>query len=213
MSMAYKLITFISVFIHSLPQQCWAIFAICLCIVVMVVISTYRNSSHISNNARGNKYHIFISSRNISWETYSWRDRFFLSNGEYKMRLVPANKRRLTHVTSSLSGWDHTHLTQCDIFNSSTPGAAHMRRWTGSALAQVVACHLFGAKPLPEPILTNGQLDNLAQTSVTFESKHFGIETFSFTRIRKRRLRNGGGYELRWFQGATDHHSRRTRRQ
>ena len=34
------------------------------------------------------------------------------------------------------------------------PSAAYMRQWTLSALVQVMACHLLGAKPLPEPILT-----------------------------------------------------------
>ena len=29
-----------------------------------------------------------------------------------------------------------------------------MRKWTGSALIQVMACRLFDAKPSPEPILT-----------------------------------------------------------
>ena len=28
-----------------------------------------------------------------------------------------------------------------------------MRQWIGSSLVQVMACRLFGAKPLPEPIL------------------------------------------------------------
>ena len=38
-------------------------------------------------------------------------------------------------------------------FNSSPPSAAYMRQRTGSALVNVMACHLFGAKPLPEPML------------------------------------------------------------
>ena len=38
------------------------------------------------------------------------------------------------------------------------PSAAYMRRWTGSVFAQVMACHLFGAKPLPELMLTCCQL-------------------------------------------------------
>ena len=29
-----------------------------------------------------------------------------------------------------------------------------MHHWTGSSLVQVMACRLFGAKPLPEPMLT-----------------------------------------------------------
>ena len=40
--------------------------------------------------------------------------------------------------------------------NSSPPSAAYMSR---SALFQIMACRLFGAKPLPEPMLTYCQLD------------------------------------------------------
>ena len=36
---------------------------------------------------------------------------------------------------------------------SSHPSAAYIRRWTRSSLIQVMACRLFGAKPLPEPML------------------------------------------------------------
>ena len=37
--------------------------------------------------------------------------------------------------------------------------AAYMHQWTGSALVQVMACHLLGAKPLPEPMVSYCQLD------------------------------------------------------
>ena len=43
--------------------------------------------------------------------------------------------------------------------NSSPPSTTYMRQWTGSALVQVMACRLFGAKPLPEPMLIYCQLD------------------------------------------------------
>ena len=33
------------------------------------------------------------------------------------------------------------------------PNAAYMRQWTGSALVQIMACRLFGAKPLSNPVL------------------------------------------------------------
>ena len=42
--------------------------------------------------------------------------------------------------------------------NSSHPSATHMRQWTGSALLQVMACRLFGAKPSPEAVLNYCQL-------------------------------------------------------
>ena len=51
-------------------------------------------------------------------------------------------------------------------FNSSPPSAADMRPWTGSALFQIMACRLFGAKPLCEPVLGYCQWD---QTSVEFQ--------------------------------------------
>ena len=43
--------------------------------------------------------------------------------------------------------------------NSSPPSDAYMCQWTGSTLVQIMACHLFGAKPLPEPTLTYCRLD------------------------------------------------------
>ena len=45
--------------------------------------------------------------------------------------------------------------------NSSLPSAAYMRRWTWSALVQIVACRLFGAKPFSKPVLGYCQLDPL----------------------------------------------------
>ena len=38
-------------------------------------------------------------------------------------------------------------------FNSLRPSDAYTRRWTGSSLVQIMTCHLFGAKPLSEPML------------------------------------------------------------
>ena len=39
------------------------------------------------------------------------------------------------------------------------PGDAYMCQWDGPSLVQVMACHLYGAKPLPEPMLIHCQLD------------------------------------------------------
>ena len=43
--------------------------------------------------------------------------------------------------------------------NSSPPGAANMRQWIRSKLFQIMACHLFGAKPLSKPMLGYCQLN------------------------------------------------------
>ena len=58
--------------------------------------------------------------------------------------------------------------------NPSPSSAAYMRHWTGSSLVQVMACLLFGAKPLPELMLAYCQLDsciikwNLNRNSIIF---------------------------------------------
>ena len=59
--------------------------------------------------------------------------------------------------------------------NTSPSSAAYiyLRQWTGSALVQVMACRLFGAKPLPEPMLAYCRLDSWDQISVKFESEFY----------------------------------------
>ena len=51
----------------------------------------------------------------------------------------------------------------------SPPTFAYVRQWTGSSSVQVMACRLFGAKWLPEPMLAYCQLDSWEQISVKFE--------------------------------------------
>ena len=47
--------------------------------------------------------------------------------------------------------------------NSSPPSAAYLRQWIGSALVQIMACRLFGAKPLSKPywVIVNWTLSDL----------------------------------------------------
>ena len=46
-----------------------------------------------------------------------------------------------------------------NLVNSSPPSAAYMRQWICSALVQIMACRLFGTKPLSKPTLGYCQLD------------------------------------------------------
>ena len=52
-------------------------------------------------------------------------------------------------------------LTSCkhSLFNSSPPSDIYMCQWIGLVLVQIMACRLFGAKPLSEPMLGYCQLD------------------------------------------------------
>ena len=55
--------------------------------------------------------------------------------------------------------------------------APYTRQWTGSAFVQVIACRLFGAKPLPEPMLANCQMDSWEQISVKLESEFYHFQS------------------------------------
>ena len=50
----------------------------------------------------------------------------------------------------------YQHQNSC---NSSPPSAAYMGQLIGSVLVQIMACRLFGAKPLPAPMLVYCLLD------------------------------------------------------
>ena len=70
--------------------------------------------------------------------------------------------------------WKESQMAQViAMFNSSPPSAAFMRQWTWSSLVQVMACRLFGAKPLPEPMLAYCQLDYWEHISMKFEFEFY----------------------------------------
>ena len=75
----------------------------------------------------------------------------------------------------------------CNDVSPSLPSAAYMRHWTVLVLVQVMACRLFGAKPLSESTLT--QLDPLKQIWVKFKSKY---KNFHSWKCIWKCLRNGG---------------------
>ena len=69
--------------------------------------------------------------------------------------------------------WRMTHLTHLP------PSAACMRQWIGSALAEIMACRLFGAKPLSKPMLAC-QLDSREHISVIYESEFYHFHSRKF---------------------------------
>ena len=68
-----------------------------------------------------------------------------------------------------------------------------------------MACRLFGAKPLPDPMLACCQLDSSEQISVKLESEFYHFHSRKW--IWTCRLRNGGHFvQGRWVNEATTHH-------
>ena len=73
-----------------------------------------------------------------------------------------SNNANITYQTDliSITIYYKYHVCCFHDFNSSPPSAAYMPHWwTGSALVQVMACTLSGAKSLLEPMLVYSQLD------------------------------------------------------
>ena len=92
--------------------------------------------------------------------------------------------------------WHSRHLRPDDAYirklTHLSPSAAYMRQSTRSALVQIMACRVVGAKPLSEPMLNYCQLASREQTSVKFESKYKIFHTRKC--IWKCRPRNGGHF-------------------
>ena len=61
------------------------------------------------------------------------------------------------------------HTLAINIYANSSPlSVAYMRQLIGSALVQIMACRLFGAKPLSKAMLEDCQVDPWEQTAVKF---------------------------------------------
>ena len=60
----------------------------------------------------------------------------------------------VSHIRSHMCCKCHYYdICVCVLINLYPPSAAYMRQWIGSALFQIMACRLFGEKPLPKPML------------------------------------------------------------
>ena len=71
-----------------------------------------------------------------------------------------------------------------------------MHQWIKPSLIQIMACCLFGAKPLPESVLTYCQLDPGEQTSVKFWSNYNNLHLRKLT--WKYLLQNGNHSVSAW---------------
>ena len=86
--------------------------------------------------------------------------------------LTPRNKQFKNSHKNIERHTAHTIVSWLNL-NSPPPSAAYMSQWTGSSLVQVMACRLFGAKPLPELMLAYCLLDTWGHISVKFEFEFY----------------------------------------
>ena len=64
--------------------------------------------------------------------------------------------------------------------NSSPTSVPYMCRWTGSAMVQIMACHMDGVKPLSDP---NADIISTKPQGTYFHESLFEIQNFSFKKI------------------------------
>ena len=96
----------------------------------------------------------------------------------YSLKVKPWNKLKTIPMSNIIIITSQMTFKRNNSFNSSTPSAAYMRQWIVSALVQIIACRLFGATPLSEPILGYDQLDSNSSEILV------KTRTFSYKKIR-----------------------------
>ena len=129
---------------------------------------------------------ITIGSRKKSWHTYcpqiicKFVEKRTTVNGQLAILMYLISLK--FYFLSSNKNIAHQSLPP--------PSTAYMGQWTGSALVQIMACRLIGAKPLSEPMLIYCQLGHRNKFQWIFNlNSNFAIQENAF---KKRRLRNGG---------------------
>ena len=72
------------------------------------------------------------------------------------LKTILQRQRNKTHQNRVHISWDACVAVSVVgwPFNSSSPGVAYIRQWTGLILVRVMACRLFGTMPLPDPMPT-----------------------------------------------------------
>ena len=143
----------------------------------MVYQTIGRRNSHCPRWHRSLLYHL------VDPEASLWNSCFCPFQPKSSFHLAPNQSDRSSNTMLPLQKNNSEKLicghTSLSSLKTSPPSAAYMRRWTGSALIQIMACLLFSAKPLPEPMLflSIGPLrKNLSEILIE-------IKIFSFMKI------------------------------
>ena len=104
-----------------------------------------------------------------------------------KTHFTNANTRHYVstakHNILGMRNWCHGMIEMS--VNSLSPSAAYMRQWIGSALVQIMACRLFGVKPLSKPMLTYCQLDRKGTyfKEILFKNSNISIQENAFEHV------------------------------
>ena len=106
-----------------------------------------------------------------------------------EMKLIHQQQCSWKNIVIKISGWALRHGTTRNV-NSLRSSDAYMCPWNIPTLLQIMACRLFGAKPLSEPMLPYCQLDPKEHISVKFYLKCDSFHERKYTQW------NGGHFVL-----------------
>ena len=116
----------------------------------------------------------------VTTVTLSWRVQNIVVIGRVYFTLecfeFSSNFEFDRNMLSGTGAWWKDHA----LLLNSSPSAAYIHRWTGSTLVHVMACRLFGAKPLPEAMLPDSQLNSLEQISVKLKPEFYHFHSRKF---------------------------------
>ena len=111
---------------------------------------------------------------------------WWISNGSGNGLLPGGNKPLPELATTShypspcwLSSTPWYAITIPQFVSSQKLGDAYVHQWTRPLLVLLMACRLFGTKPLSKSMLTNYHLHHGEQTSVKFQSQYSNLKMSS----------------------------------
>ena len=105
----------------------------------------------------------FLNIQHLSWHRQTRPCQFYMR----KWNIIRRNSK-YTHLECQISMLEPHIQEYCMSVITHWGRVTYMRQQTRSSLVQIMACRLFGPKPLSEPMLSHCQLDSKEQTSVNF---------------------------------------------
>ena len=120
------------------------------------------------------------------WQiSLSWNTGTCMNYTTFADDLGMQGTRSLASILLEYSCYSTREVNYPAFFNSSPLSATYMRQSIGSALVQIMACRLFGTKPLSEPILDYHLLELKKQT---FSEISIKTQNFWFSKMHLKML-------------------------
>ena len=123
---------------------------------------------------------ILARSKQVLFKLWRWKKEYILI-------------QMFHQIEAPIYYWIHNGNTISVSINSLKLGDAYMHQLTWLSLVQIMACRLFGAKPLSEPMIIYCHLYPMGHISIKYHSKFKSF--YSNKCIWTYHFRNGGHFD------------------